>query len=347
MKGRGEIPEFLESSPPLIHALEAVSRRTRVPAPFVVAVPCVALYAIGYAIAGGLGEESTYRTYFVIPLGIVGFGFVLSAVMWAHRRYAPLVWDLRHGYAHGYVHRLRVHWKRLTDPGRALLLEVPLVAGAVGYVVLVRFVQAPWDAIPKFSDWIAFGPLPLFVYLAILAGLAGYVSAVGAYLFLEHIWFLSTLADLQTNDRALLTRKVDLDELAMFSFYGSGTWFVGLGLVTLIFYHDVTAYTIGAYLTATALGLVFFIMPQAYIHRDICRSKKDLLNRLRKQLPEEWEISDNPEFSQQAVGLLNLIHQVDRLSEWPIEVNVIFLELIAASSPIFLALASSQLGIPI
>lgn len=342
-----EQPPFLHSAPPLVTYVEKAASQLRLPAILVVAFLCLLIYAAGYLVAAGVGETTQFLAYFVIPTGIIGFGFVLAVLVWAHRRYAIILWDLRHAFKHSYQDQLRAHWRRLTNPLRALWVEAPLTSAAAGYVLLVRFDRTTWDAIPEFSHWIAYGSPPLFAYLTICAGLAGFIGSMGAYLILEHISFLRTLSTTPSNDHALLAREVDLGQLARFSFYVSGTWFVGLAFVTIVFYHDFTPYTVAAYVLAMVLGMVFFVVPQVIIHQNIVGAKNALKNRIRENLPKEWTGSDDLKFAPDTVAMLSLIHEVDKLEEWPVEVNVIMLELIAALTPILTAVTAGQLGVPI
>lgn len=308
---------------------------------------CLILYLCGLVISLVQGSLLLYSSYIVIPAGIGGFGFVLGSLTWAHKHYSRLVWDLRLGFKSGYLRSLQLHWKRLTNPIRALWLEVPCTLAAAGYVLAVRAVRTSWDTIPHFSDWIAYGPLPLFCYLVVCAGLAGYVGSAGAYLILEHIRFLRALPKTPSNLRALMDREADLTQLARFSFYVSGTWFVGLAFVTVGFYHDVNPYTVTAYVVASLLGLAFFLLPQFYIHENITVAKQESMKFLRRQLPATWRESNDPVLSHDALAILNMIHEVNGLKDWPVEVDVILFELMAAAAPLLLSGLGSSLGLPL
>jgi len=324
---------YLHRRPFLLRTSHRVCKLTGGPHEFAVFVALLAAYVIGAAIAYSEGLLGQYLDWYILVAILFAMGWVTGWLEWGRKLYTGLLWKWRNNFDERYLPLARKHLETALGDGHSVWIIVPALILGEGEVLSVRLSGGTVLQVPPVSRWIVFGPLPIFIFLMIVLTAAGVIAGVAVSAVLEHVVFMHRLAKLPLDPFRLLSADTYLGELAKFGFAASMSWFVGVAVAGIILYGDLNAVTIPLYGLAAVVGLVLFFLPQIYINRMIVRSKKRLKMRLRRLLPKDWEKPDRLTADPRIPHTLELIQHADGVKDWPIDVPVIFSELMAALIP--------------
>lgn len=337
-------PMFFHERPILYRAWHRVQVRARLPHEAGVVVVLLGYYTLGALIAAALGELPQFVAFFILPALLVIDAIGLIGVDLARVNYGRILWKWTPDFDEPYLSQVRDHWDRINYAARAHILSVFGLLMALSYVIAIRATDAQLFPIPAISRPILLGNPILFLYIAIVVCLTGYLGGLGIHITLEHIQFVDRIRRIRLNPQRLLMGETELVEFAWFSFAISVTWFISLGVVAFVFYGDFDLVTYSIYFSGILIGFLLFFLPQYYLHRLVSDSKLELVAEIAADVPPDFVRIKDPTARQMALTSLILIRSIDSIEEWPVNVRVVATEMIAATLPIFVAVFGPAVG---
>jgi uncharacterized membrane protein len=219
------------------------------------------------------------------------------------------------------------------------------------YFFLMKFHKLPVSSV-YYND--IYSHLPVQVYFAIILGMVGYLYGVGAFAAFQHVFFVHSLSkhDLhqpnlhRTRIQNETRRLKELHEMTSMTLKASIAWFGGVALVGLLLIalgNFDAAFTLAVLVSAVLVGLIFFILPQFFLHGTIARAKQEARTEVLQKCERKWgEIKPEEMSAEELSEIYVLLDQVEKLEEWPAHYGLMIEEIAISVVPLIIGYAGQS-----
>jgi len=298
------------------------------------------IYFFGLLLSYAYGAVPYFLQLWLYGLGCFGIVWVSSMWTWAFRSLEQIMKELKSTFEitePEFDEIKHKFFKQISDDKISLLVSLPGYAFVAYYTWLIMSgrMLLPIDVPQSLQGNLIFGS-----YVVALFSFCLYFVFASAYKMASALLFLRSLSRSSVRLNILqIRRKIDLDTLNNAILTATFGWFVGVSLLMTVIFAFSSAAIITFLGSVIAVGLIFFFTPQILIHESICRSKKDLMRKIEKDfaLNRGFPISSECD-PQRALLLCMLFDQADKISEWPMNVGLVFQLLASAVIPVATAI---------
>lgn len=303
------------------------------------------LYLSGFVIFAAVGLWVYYLEQWWIPLIVGGTSWVSLALTWFFSRYRKIFSDAMASFNIKSGQReklLGTFSSRISDDSTIIIYSVPWIVIIISYILLAREVVV---VIPlEIHESILTNPL-LLAYSISLGTISAYHIGMGTYIIVKGNQFVRDICKFPLKTIPLEIRhRTGLHSLARFAFMSSISWFVDVGIATILVVTIVDIFTVATLAALTIIGLLILLLPQIYLRRSILRYKDDVQSQIIEKFRSKW---DNLDENLGRVGLITLselFNQVERIEEWPFGKGRTVQEALTAVLPLVTSIIGLILG---
>lgn len=259
-----------------------------------------------------------YLEQWWIPIIVGGISWVSLAFTWALSRHTEVYSKALTNFYTGSTHpeeMLESFFSQIYDDSRIVLSTIPWAVTITLYILLAR--QGVVSVPQKITENIL-SHTPLLAYSITLAFIAAYHVGMGSYLVARHTLFIRRLSRFPLKTTPLeIRRGTALQGLGRFSFLGSITWFVGVGMGVLVVRSIVDMVTVSVLIVLTSIGMLILLSPQICLRRSIRRYKDEVQSQIVKKFQPKWKCLDKNLGKLDLITLCELYDQIESIEEWP------------------------------
>lgn len=306
----------------------------RIGLPYLVTVPLIGicLVVLGQILLSlnGVGGSNALLRHWYIPVFVAGFVWVECVLCWAHDRYEKILRDLPDVFdipERDYTLLVDSHLKSVYGELHHIYFVAPILAFSVFYVVATRQ-QVFW--VPQYVLSEVLAPPSVFGYFLFIVCLCGIVGFYGVSEIWLHIAFVRRVSRIPLNIKIFKVRRTtQLKELGQFSGVSSITWFVGLALVTPMFFSVVNPITVSIFIFALVVGVSMLAIPQFSLHSAVVSAKSKVMEELTRSMLSVRE-DDLPKI----LSINTLFRHAEGINEWPFSLGSLAQQFVGLAIPI-------------
>lgn len=282
-------------------------------------------YVVGLLISQLQGVVLSFLQMWLYSLGCFGIIWVSSFWNWVNNSMDGIMRELEMLFKtkNSNFDFLKDDFLRLISNDRnAFLVSIPAYSFVAYHVWLISSGRITFlMEIPELLK----SSLVFNFYSIIFFSICMYFLSATVYMIFEALVFLRKLKRLRLKLRMLpVRRKISFEKTTEAILTGTLGWFVGVSLVMTILFAYSSIIIVVFLAAVIAVGLVFFFVPQIFIHGSICKAKIRLHKRILNQLRPNAKLPLSPECNTNQVLLLcAFFDQVDRIEEWPVKAGTL------------------------
>ena len=302
--------------------------------PYLITVPLIGicLIALGQILflLNGVGGPEPLLRHWYIPIFVAGFVWVECVLCWAHDRYEKILRELSDVFdipKKEYDLLVDSHLRSVYGETSHLHVVVPFLALTVLYVLATRQRLIP---VTQYVLSEVLTPPFMVSYFVFIVCLCGIVGFYGLSEILLHILFVRKVSHIPLNIKIFRVRRdTQLKELGQFSGLSSITWFVGLALVTPMFFSVVNPITVSVFIFALAVGVSMLAIPQFSLHGAVMLAKSRVLEELTR-----YALSARDDDLQTILSLNTLFRYAEDIKEWPFSLGNLAQQIVGIAIPV-------------
>jgi len=282
------------------------------------------IYLVGLMISFYYGASYFFLQVPYFSLGCFGIIWVSSMWTWAFNSLREIMNELKESFEipeSKFDNEARHFVELISSDKKAFFCSIPGYFFVAYHMWLMYSgkILLPFE-IPKAVQNITFG-----IYVSIFFSTCIYFVFASAYILINALIFLKKLTKFPIRINILqVKKKIRLRRTIKAILIATIGWFVGASLVMTLLFVYANVVIIGFMIFIIAVGLMFFFIPQILIHNSICKSKEALLQKIESEFSSKVKLPLSPQCDVvQALLLCALFDQVERISEWPVEINTL------------------------
>jgi hypothetical protein len=294
------------------------------------------LYFVGILVSIAYGVILYFVQMWLFTFAVLGIMWVTSMWVWAFKTMPKIMDELFSNFQvseHDFNKLKQSFIKSISDDKLNFVVSIPGFAFATYHIWLLFSGQI---SLPIQTPQTLVGNYVFGAYVLILFFICVYLICASAHLLLRAILFISELTKFPIRINLLqFKNKVSLNQTNNAIVIGSCSWFVGVSFVmTIVFVYSSTI-IVAFLVSVVAVGLLFFFIPQVFLHKAIRSSKEILLSEITAEFSKRVSLPLSPKCdTNEALLLYLLLDYVNKIKEWPFDIGNLFNVLASSIIPI-------------